>query len=180
MLSWVVIILFPLISKGQSVTPSIVNTAGNTFKVPGQNYYLDWSVAEMTLVNTMSKPASNNKMYVITNGYLQPHKVEEGDFKDNVTRSAPLSINEISVFPNPAVNDVEVKFSMAGTGKATLLLYSNTGQIVYSKQITVYNKGTIEKISMNAVPAGVYVLHVRVTDVNAATVRQGSFKIVKM
>lgn len=173
----------------QSITPSVINAAGTTFKVPSQNFYIDWSIAEMTLVNTMKPPAPHHGLYVITNGYLQPDKKEEGDDDDDdddeedddkIITTLGFTSNEIKVFPNPTIDHVEVHFFMAGTGKARLTLFNNVGQLVYSKELTIYNKGSMEKISMTRLTPGTYMLHIMVNDNNNSNKKQGSYKIIKM
>lgn len=167
--------LFSILSA-QSITPHVINSSGGTYKVPSQNYYLDWSVAEMTLVNTMSHPAPHHGLYVITNGYLQPDKKEEGDDKREQTSN--FTANEIKVYPNPAVNHVEVKFYAGPSGHVRLTLFNVSGLIVYTKLISLYGKGSIERIPLANLTAGTYMLNVQMED--GANGKQGSFKIVKM
>ena len=179
LVSTAVLLFLSLLVSAQSITPSVINAAGTTFKVPGENFHLDWSIAEMTLVNTMKVPAPKHGYYVITNGYLQPDNKEEGDDKAK-TSDAFFTATDIKLHPNPTVNNVEVSFFTSVNGKANLLLFNSMGQQVYSKSITVYNKGTTERISMGSYTQGTYMLYIVMKDANNVTTKQGSFMIVKL
>src|SRR4051812_36203780 len=93
-----VAVFFFFSSWCQSITPTVINSTGDSFKVFGMqskdnSFYLDWSVGEMTLVNTM-RSAQDKKLYVIiTNGFLQPdYGPDQGneDHKTNYFTSSEI------------------------------------------------------------------------------------------
>src|SRR5688572_31582893 len=63
----VIVFFFLFNCRAQSITPSVINTSGGSFK---SGYYeFEWSVGELALVGEMT---SLNRYLVITNGFIQP------------------------------------------------------------------------------------------------------------
>jgi Secretion system C-terminal sorting domain len=100
------------------------------------------------------------------------YRLKQVDMNGRYTLSSivKLSIGTTSslvVYPNPFSNDFTVSFSATKTATATVKLQSSTGQLVFSKMISV-NKGN-NSILINSLPsinAGVYYLTVSNEELN--------------
>jgi len=176
-LSFAVIICFSFLASAQSITPFVINSTGGKGNVPGYSngYYLDWSVGEMTLVNTMRNGSGNN-LVIITNGLLQP---DYGPDHGNEDHKTLLTSSEIKVYPNPAVEYIDVRFLLNETGDVRMILYNSMGQQVFSKEFNLNTKTRTEHIQVGKLTQGSYVLFVEVKS-PANIVKQGSFTIIKV
>jgi Secretion system C-terminal sorting domain len=177
------IFLFCLTANAQSITPFILNATGGTASVEGKKVYLDWSVAEMTLVNTMVS-SDVKKFIIISNGFIQPPKDdgegdEDGDDEYYYKYVKPENtLPELKIYPNPATNYLTVDIPMQEVGKIKLTLYNGMGELVYQKEITGYGKLTRETISMAPFMQGTYMLRVTI-GTPGARAKNLTYKIFK-
>ena len=178
------IMLHISIAHAQSIAPSILNASGGTAKLPNKNFYLDWSVTEMTLISTM-KNSGYSGLFIITNGFLQPAKNEDDkDDDDDDDHYYEKYVNpdytnkNIQVYPNPASTYVIVDIPAEEAGKVLLTLYNSMGQLVYKKEITTYGHHTKERISMVAFMQGTYLLRVQMGPPGIRA-KEMTYKIVK-
>jgi hypothetical protein len=172
-------------SHAQSIGPQVINSAGGSFNMPANNFNLDWSVGEMTLVNTM-QGANATGIYVVTNGFLQPTKygaVKGGkeDTKELIVDAKPLSFgaNDVRVFPNPTINHVDVSFMFSQAGNVRLSLYNQMGQQLYVKDFTSYGFKSVWHVPMAGYVQGTYLLYVEWHATDGKSSRTDSYKIVK-
>ena len=169
-------IFLAVASNAQSITPTVLNASGGTAPA-GSKLYLDWSVGEMTLVNTMQNSGYQG-LIIVTNGFIQP-PLDDADGDENyITTAKPIPLENLRVYPNPATNYVMIEFPMQETGKVRLTLYNSMGELVYDKQFTSYGQSTREKISMAAFMQGTYMLRVVTTGAGAAP-KEAIYKIFK-
>lgn len=82
-----------------------------------------------------------------------------GDMGDN-TNDPILGQTEVSVFPNPAADFVNVKITSERAGNATVRILSVDGRSVYNQSLTLLPGGVTTNISTAALPAGVYLVQV--------------------
>ena len=79
-----------------------------------------------------------------------------------------LGVNtSVAVYPNPFNNDFTVSFSASKTSPATLKLMNSTGQLVFTKTITV-NKGN-NSILVSGLPSmrpGIYYMSIGNEELN--------------
>jgi Secretion system C-terminal sorting domain len=168
-------------AHSQSITPGIINSTGKSavIQVLNQPFHLDWNVGEMTLVNTMYHiPASQNEILIISNGFLQPDFGPDDGEEDLHKQTNILTSAEIKVYPNPAIREVEVSFSMIETGTVRLVLYDAMGRQVFIKQVPFNAKLRMERIPVAGLTQGTYMLHVQFSRQDQM-ISQGTFKIVK-
>lgn len=183
-LSFAAFFLFISFLHSQSITPYINNSIGGSFKVDHKDFYVDWNVGEMTLVNTMTSSGYYG-LYVLTNGLLQPesdngkHGGDGDDDKYITDTKLNFTTSDIKVFPNPAVNYVEVDFFINETGKVRLSLFNTMGEQVYTKEIFISGKSRTERIPMGGYTQGAYMLYIQMETTAGNTKKQGVFKIVK-
>src|SRR6476659_4871211 len=169
-----VIIVFFFISIScfsQRITPSVINVSGG---VSQQGYYqFEWSVGEMSLLNQMeSKP----NLFVVTNGFLQPYILNPGVSNSNNQFGA----DELKVFPTPASTYVEVDLFTKQQGRLKISFYNDMGQKVYSTELQSFGVDLIQRIPVNRLAQGTYLLHVELdADPNFVS-KKGVYKIIKI
>ena len=157
--------------KGQTVTPSILNTSGGTYTNANSYYRFDWSVGEMTIIETFVKPT-----VILTNGVLQPG-----------TEQKPISPftqifgkDEYRIFPNPTTGKFEFDITLDQKGDFIFALLDASGKMI-SKQSFFYSAGGLSKIvkfDITNFANGVYSLYVTFQP-NGST-RKSFFKIIKL
>lgn len=155
-------LFFCLLTSAQSITPFVLNSSGGTAKTNNNKVYLDWSVGEMTLVNTMVSP-NYKGLIIITNGFLQPPKDDgEGDEDMYYTEflKPEASSPSLRVYPNPTSTYVTIDIPMKEAGKVKLTLLNSMGELVFQKEVSGH--GNInERISMAGYSQGTYLLRVQ-------------------
>jgi hypothetical protein len=171
-LSSLAIILTISFSFGQSVVPSVVNSSGGSFNDPNYYFRFDWSVGEMTLVNQMQ---SNDGLYILTNGLLQPYTNTPG----SINNTGSFDATEIQVFPNPASKYVEIDFNTRQQGRVKFILYDNLGQKIYDRVFLSYGLDRVERINIETLASGVYMLYIQLDPIVGSHTKKGAFKIVK-
>lgn len=72
----------------------------------------------------------------------------------------PGMIHEAIVYPNPFSNDLQIKHGNLSEGKASVVIRSLTGQVVYSATLNVGN-GSITLTNLSTIPAGLYICTVK-------------------
>jgi len=120
------IILIPLAfktSRAQTVSPAIVNVAGNTYTQSNITY--EWSVGEMAVVETMINTKAS-----ITNGILQPDVLGQSTITNTVVTVAATNI----LSPNgDGKNDTWVVTDILSYPNNTVTVYDRAGRVVYTK-----------------------------------------------
>jgi tetratricopeptide (TPR) repeat protein len=89
---------------------------------------------------------------------IKPTKVQPKNDKpygEIIDENQPLSI--LSIFPNPARNEISIKYKVNGKGKVILKLYSSQGRMIDSKFLGRMNPGTYEtNLSLASFTKGMY------------------------
>lgn len=78
----------------------------------------------------------------------------------NNTNDPALGQTEVSVFPNPASEMVNVKITSERAGNATVQLISVDGRAVHTEVVGLIPGGTTTSINTAALPAGIYLVQV--------------------
>jgi len=69
----------------------------------------------------------------------------------------PMPVSQLSVFPNPASDDLVIEFTSNGTNEATISIVNQVGKIMISREVPQMTKGLIsEKIDISKLPSGIY------------------------
>lgn len=148
----------------QSLGPATLNISGGSASVSGTTH--EWSVGEMVLVNTVTTPG-----LVVTQGILQPILQGTG-INDN-----PLALEGMSIYPNPASNQLNIQFNRDRNLDIMLKLTDISGREQYLKKIKNHNGLALITMDFKAYASGVYMLQVETTD--KAKLYTNTFKIVK-
>lgn len=151
--------------RGQSIWPSTINAAGGSATLSG--YTFEWSIAEMTLVNTASTSA-----LVVTQGLLQP--------TTTVTGVADHSIMQfVSVYPNPASSTLNINFNSPQKAVLSMRLMDVTGKVLQEKSMDVKMGMNTGQVDMSSYAAATYMLQVWLTD-GDNTLGSTSYKVQKV
>jgi Secretion system C-terminal sorting domain len=165
---------------GQSQMPQVINASGGCSQNKGYN--IEWNIGELVLVNEMD---AINSSYIFTNGFIQP---TDGLVQPQLRQSAlsfnkiELSAGNIRIFPNPTQDIVEIDFDNSAAGKISVQLSDELGHVIYTRKISSYGLGLIEKINMKGFTKGVYILYIkRFNPVSGRyDLKSGSYKIIKL
>lgn len=159
--------LFTRYAFCQTVSPSVTNVAGGS---AGSGYYrFDWSIGEMCIIETFSKPLIN-----LTNGFLQPGIERPGhahviDF---------FATGDIMLFPNPASTITEINFRVPQAGHVTMQVTNALGKLMHIRQFDYSGIGHIEKLDVQQFPAGTYFISIKLSPTDQSATRNGVFKLV--
>ena len=95
--------------------------------------------------------------YILTNGFVQPSQASYHNPWIYVSSITPR------VYPNPTTDVLQIDFLQTISGKITIELSNNAGQIVYKSEILINGNGFTEKINMKAFTKGNYTLYLQRT-----------------
>ena len=155
---------------GQSQVAQIINTSGGSVAQSG--YTVEWSIGELALVSQMV--AADNS-YILTNGFIQPYPDKPGHPANILSTPAT-----VAVFPNPTEDYVTVTIKEIYSGRVSLKLYNELGQIVYQDETLVHGFGFIHKINMKTLKNGTYTLYLASQNpLSNYEITSKSFKIIK-
>lgn len=135
-------------TKAQSVGPTVLNSTGGSGSVVGNLF--DWSVGEMSLVNTAS--GSN---IIVTQGLLQPSDVPTGIANNPFTQSSFV------VYPNPAEDQVFLQPSFSGGDQLMFTLMDVTGRTLLTQNVKLPTGKELQTINLTGLAAGNYLLQVQ-------------------
>lgn len=93
---------------------------------------------DMTTGNTVSNPIITNTNGTYFDGFRSVGTCNDKSLKINETKGS----NKISIYPNPAINEINVDISETGNYRAELV--NSLGEIVYSKYFTQTDSIKIE------------------------------------
>ena len=153
-------------SNAQSITPSVINSAGGSATIGGNIY--EYSVGEMVLINTMI-----TANMTLTNGFLQPFKIGVSAVNENFT------LENLRVFPNPASHIINVEFPAIAKGALQITMYDLLGKQVYATNENVESGLSRSTIDISSLAAATYMLHISYTNANN-TPATATYKIEKL
>jgi hypothetical protein len=162
------LLLCPYISPAQEIMPSVINVTGGS--AMNGYYRFDWSVGEMCIIDTYKQPG-----LILENGFLhpgteRPKHVKELDF---------FATGDIMIFPNPVYTSTEVNFNLAEPGRVSIRLMNIMGKLVEIRQFDYNGAGRIEKVDLQHLPAGTYMMHVLLSPTDQSIpARKGTYKLV--
>jgi len=163
-----IIYLLPLLAafqtQAQSISPSVMNANGGQKVIAGNTY--EWSVGEMTLVNTTNTPG-----LIVTNGVLQPAETTAGI--DDFT----FGNGQMDVYPNPAEKEVFIQPELPPNTKMQMTLTDILGKMLMQSEVMLSTGHEKQIIDLRTYPAGNYMLMIRAED--KAGQRQAAYKIQK-
>ena len=131
--------------NAQMLTPQVIASTGG-YSSNGTNS-LSYTVGEMTMVQTFS--ANNN---ILTQGFQQPNDMTVGLI--DITQE---DFGSFVIYPNPAVDNAWLGFTMPEAGKITIVMYDAIGQKVSDIYTANYESGKIvTQANTSLYAAGMY------------------------
>jgi len=116
----------------------------NNVGVAGQESYMYYMQLDANEIGTF------NKISDIYNGLC----IDETGIADN-------TLTGMSIYPNPANNQVNVALSSTETANATLSVFNLMGQCVYTETVNVMEGNNVITVNVNNLNAGIYMVNVK-------------------
>jgi hypothetical protein len=168
----VLLLLFFIGASAQAtVTPQTVNVSGGYNDDPTSYYRYEWSIGESTVIQTYTSPT-----LIVTAGVLQPGTATPG----LINNSTQWGTEEIKVFPNPVITELEVDILSKQVGKVNMMLYDALGRLLGTKQFDYNGVGQIVKWSFGSYSVGHYILKVTLDAAPGFIGKKGAFKVEKL
>ena len=161
-LTFIIALVFVATAGGQDLKQQVVSSAGG-FGVSGDNSIsLSWTLGEL-VISTVQ--ASGGDL-ILTQGFQQ----------SKLTITA-IDVNkdlgvEVSVYPNPTSELVNIKFGAPLEGETTLFLMAPDGRQVLNMKLE--QGEVLKEIDMNEFPGGTYFLRIQ------NGIKLNVYKIVKL
>ena len=141
------IAVFSLGLNAQSLTPQVIASTGG-FSSNATNS-LSYTVGEMTMVQTFT--ANGN---ILTQGFQQPNDTAKIVGILDVTQD---DYGSFIVYPNPAVDNAWLAFTLPEAGRVTVVMYDAIGQKVSDIYTANYESGKIiAQANTSLYAAGMY------------------------
>ena len=164
--------------NGQTVAPSILNSAGGSYDDRNSYFRFEWSFGELVLIQSFSSPDSS---ILVTQGLLQPctDKVE----------ASPLIVlfekNDYKLFPNPTTGKFELNFFIRTNGQMSLQLVDAIGRVLEKRTYQYDQCCHIEFFDLSRYANGVYYVMAELKPDKPRSdglkiIRRSGFKIVKL
>ena len=160
-----VIVLIPLYSFCQSITPQTLNNGGGSISI------MDWSISESLSIASFIAPG-----YFLYTGVLQPNT----NVVTSINEHGPAVFGtQITIGPNPTSNILHIKARFTQAGSLSYQLIDAKSAIVFTQEAgTIFN--SYEKdILMENYPSGVFYMKVFFKP-NNGNAKSGIYKIIKL
>jgi hypothetical protein len=163
------------------VTPATVNAGGGSTAIT-QNFIVDWSIGESTLIDTYygentDSNAIAGRSWSVTSGILQPFDKTHVLFNPLIPT---WTDQEIRIYPVPTHGIIFIEIRSAAIGKISIQLFSNDGKLLDIREFNLDNGNSIQKWNLTNRPAGVYHFQILLLDENGNLLKQGTFNIDKL
>ncbi len=132
-----------LFCSGSIMAQSTLNAASNRVTIQGQIF--EYSVGEMTLVNT-----ERNPHLIVTQGYLQPASGTQVHSQDAANGLSAFA-SGVRVYPNPTSDWLNMEF--AETTPEKILLLDASGKTIQKAE-----PGSSVRMNLSALASGNYFL----------------------
>lgn len=169
---FLMLVLFGASARSQTTSaPQTVNVSGGYNDNPSFYYRYEWSVGEASVIETLSSPT-----LVVTAGVLQPGTNNPASNNTN----EEWGTEEIKIYPNPLITELEVSILSKQKGKISMMLYDATGRMIGNRQFDYYGTGRIEKWNFTRFATGQYLLKVILDPQPGSVTKKGTFKVQKL
>lgn len=177
---FITLLLTGVAGSGQSATPTVTNAGGGSYNDPNSYYrYFEWSIGELTLINTV---APSDSSVVVYQGVLQPCTDKPG--------YTPIAGNflpgDFKIMPNPNTGKFEINFLVRESGQMTLELVDMLGKVYEKRSFRYYGCCRIEQYDISHLPAGIYLVSATLTPDPSSSynmrqeLRHSGLKVIKL
>ena len=159
------IVLIPLYSFCQSITPQTLNNGGGSISI------MDWSISESLSIASFIAPS-----FSLNTGVLQPNT----NVVTSINEHGPAVFGtQITIGPNPTSNILHIKARFTQAGSLSYQLIDAKSAIIYTEEAgTIFN--SYEKaISLEDYPSGVFYMKVYFKSIVGNT-KTGIYKVIKL
>lgn len=156
--------------QAQTVNAIIQNSTGASSQSTN-GYFLTYSVGELASIEQFT--ATNN--YILSTGLLQT-------FMPLVTALNNVDYLEggsISIFPNPAVNYVQIDANFNQIGQVHLKLLDVESKLKFNEEITLNVNQLQKRVEIGALAPGVYYLQLQFIPLKGSN-KTSIYKVVKL
>ena len=148
-LTAILVLMLSLSAFGQDIKQQVLASAGG-FDVSGDNTIsLSWTLGELAIATVESGSGD----IILTQGFQQSMLVI-----DIIQKNPELGV-EVSVFPNPTSEMVNINFSAPLSGETELYLNSADGRLIYTGKLLPGD--ILKQINMQQYPGGTYILRIQ-------------------
>jgi hypothetical protein len=158
--------------QAQTITPAVLNSTGGS--ATEGFYTVDWSVGELTLVNTLM---SVDGTLIVTNGFFQPNAWNK---TPDETNGSTFTADEVTLLPNPTYGNLVVSFHTKQQGTLSIMVYDYAGKELCKKKAVSYGMGGTEKLDLTGQPKGTYLVRIVLTPAPGSVFKTITYKIVKI
>ena len=146
-LSWM---LVPLLGWGQSLTPTVIASAGDYFD--NGTVSISFTVGEVAVTTLEAGDV------VLTQGFQQPFELDVTAVKDQ-------EINwSVKTYPNPVKEQLHVKFTLEKPEDFNVVVMDLTGKKVLVKKFGQVQPGEVRQIDFQNYAPGIYLISVTSAD----------------
>lgn len=159
------IVLIPLCSFCQSITPQTLNNGGGSISI------MDWSISESLSIASFIAPG-----YSLNTGVLQPNT----NVVTSINEYGPAVFgSQITIGPNPTSNILHIKARFTQAGSLSYQLIDAKSAIIFTEEAgTIFNSYD-KNILMENYPSGVFYMKIFFKP-NNGNAKSGIYKIIKL
>ncbi len=164
--------------NAQSTTPFTFNSTGGSFDDANSYYRFEWSVSEMTMINTINTADSSCRLL---HGVLQP-----GTEKPAYPMTLLFEAGDYRLFPNPTPDKFELNFFVTTPGRMELQLTDAMGRVLEKRSYDYDGVRRIELFNLGKYANGLYYVIATLTPIsnrgfdNINIVRRSGLKVIKL
>ena len=75
---------------------------------------------------------------------------------DNTT-----TLGGVDIYPNPVVEDVNIRLLVKEPANTTFILYDSHGRLIQTKELGMISSQTIESMNLSSYPSGTYLIRIK-------------------
>ena len=96
-----------------------------------------------------------------SNTYINGEGFELEYFTDPVSIKEIENINDLSIYPNPASDKLNIKFNTSTADNFDIVIYNVTGQVVYKETLNNFLGSYYNELNINDFAQGVYLMQIK-------------------
>jgi hypothetical protein len=161
-----------------STTPFTFNSTGGSYDNPSSYYRFEWSISEMTMINTITTADSACRLL---HGVLQP-----GTERPVYPQTLVFESGDYRIFPNPTTGPFELNFYMTYGGKMELQLADATGRVLETRTFLYDGVRRLQLFDLSRYANGLYYVIATLTPFsdraldNIHIVKRSGLKVIKL
>ena len=143
-------VLFPFAGWGQSLSPTVIASAGDYFD--NGTVSISFTVGEVAVTTLEAGDV------ILTQGFQQPFELDVTGVKDQEISWS------VRTYPNPVKENLHVKFTLESPEGFTIVVMDLTGKKVFIKKYDQVQPGEVKDIDFQNYAPGIYLVSVTSND----------------